>query len=99
MVMAPLWMSNIQPQGTPGQHAQWGGKAQPPLTHTLSSLWNGQGRVQLSGVADLARALEWSVPRYQQWKADPSKPITDADVLQAWPALFDAGRAAVQVSI
>jgi hypothetical protein len=99
MVMAPFWMTNIQPKGTPGLHAQWAGKPRPPLTQALTSQWKSQGHTQLTGAADLGRALEWFGPRYQQWKADPSKPILQADVLQAWPGMFDAGRAAVQVSV
>jgi hypothetical protein len=98
MVMAPFWMTNIQPKGTQGLHAQWAGKARPPLTDALTSQWKGQGRVKLSGTADLSRALEWFGPRYQQWKADPSKPITETDVLEAWPKLFNTGRSTVKIS-
>jgi hypothetical protein len=54
---------------------------------------------ELSGAADLTRALEWFGPKYEQWKADASKPILQAEVVEAWPAMFDAGRAAVQVSL
>lgn len=99
MVMAPLWMTNIQPKDTPGHQAQWAGKPRPPLTTSMTTLWKRQGRVQLSGAADLGRALEWFGPRYQQWKADPSKPVLQADVLEAWPSMFDAGHATVQVSL
>lgn len=42
------------------------------------------------GIANFTRALQWFKPRYDAWLADPSQAITDADVLEAWPTMFDS---------
>lgn len=72
----------MQPKGTPGRHAKWDGDQYAPLMKTLSASLQGQG------AANFTRALEWFVPRYQAWKADPSQAVTEADVLEVYPSLF-----------
>lgn len=44
-----------------------------------------------SGVANMTKALEWFRPRYEAFKADPSKAITFEDVAAVWPELFKDG--------
>jgi len=36
----------------------------------------------------MTKALEWFRPRYEAFKADPTKVITVDDVLALWPELF-----------
>lgn len=88
IVHAPLWMTNIQQRGTPGKHAQWDGQQRAPLMETLTASLEGRGPMPVSGAANFTRTLEWFLPRYQAWKADPSNAITEADVLAVWPSLF-----------
>jgi hypothetical protein len=46
---------------------------------------------KLGGVPNLGRAKEWFMPRYAAWKADPSKVITEAEVLEVWPHILGVG--------
>lgn len=82
----PIWMKNLQPQGTPARLALWDGKSSPPLLKTLSKILAQDNMAAQS--ANFTRVTEWFVPRYQAWKADPSKAITDADVLELLSTLF-----------
>lgn len=92
MLHAPLWMTGVQPSGTPARLAQWDGKPRAPLSATLSALVDELP--VSSGTADFARVLEWFAPRYQAWKADPSKAITEAEVLGVFPTFFSSSSAA-----
>lgn len=91
--MAPLWMTRKQPLGTPGVNATWEGNPRAPLARALDG---SMGNPQASGPANFKRALEWFKPRYEAWKADPRDAITDAEVLAAWPQMFD-GKEAIRV--
>lgn len=86
MLHAPIWMKNLQLQGTPARLALWEGNSSPPLLKTLSTMLAQDNMAARS--ANFTRVLEFFVPRYQAWKADPSKAITDADVLELMRTLF-----------
>lgn len=89
--MAPLWMTSTQRKGTPGREAQWEGNPRAPLSVALSSsLYSGRGAASLA-TANFTRAQEWFEPRYAAWRADPRKALTTADVLAAWPSMFQGG--------
>lgn len=86
IVHAPLWMKRDLPKGTPARLALWEGKDSPPLKQAVDAFFK-QDAVE-GQPANFTRALEFFVPRYQAWKADPSNAITDADVLELLPTLF-----------
>lgn len=91
---APVWTQRLQAKGTPGRLATWGGNPRAPAMKFFSEAWttfitNGTGIA--SGVANMTKALEWFRPRYDAFKADPSKAITFDDVAAVWPQLFEDG--------
>lgn len=98
MMLAPLWMNNMQPHSTPGWQATWDdGHYHAPLSHTLAQSAAGQGDMPVLGkTANFTAALEWFKPRYAAFKADPTNTISVADVLAAWPGFFSGGSAVVR---
>lgn len=96
--MAPLWMTNVQPKGTPARLATWDGNARAPLSLALYEALVGFGPMAVGGPANFTAAKEWFVPRYAAWKADPSKALTQADVLLAWQDMFTTGSKRIQNS-
>lgn len=88
MLGAPLWMTTMQPEGTPGRQADWDGQHSAPLLDNLAAALHDRDGTPLTGAANFTAALEWFAPRYQAWKADPSQVITEADVLAVLPSFF-----------
>lgn len=87
--MSPLWMTRMQPEGTPGRLASWGGDSMAPLLRALGGASVADAVVPVSGAANFTRTVEWFMPRYRAYQADAKASITPADVLIAWPQLFE----------
>jgi hypothetical protein len=92
MMLSPVWMNaktSVDTDASPNHRASSGAGARSlSATDRIAGIEINL-RVPASAVVNLARAVEWFVPKYQQWKADPSKAITEDDVLSVWPTLLD----------
>ena len=75
---APIWMNRLQPLGTPAT-ARHGHEA---FSFTANKINKAKEFHENTGkVLSYAAVQKWFKPRYAAWKADPSKVITEADVL------------------
>lgn len=92
---APLFMSHLQPVGTPGTNGSWG----PTATGGVAYIWpdiRRLTRVVWPKIRDGNRQnftvlQEWFLPRYQAWLANKSVVITTDDTvaaLESYPGLW-----------
>lgn len=87
MLYSPLWMKRQQATGTAAKEGQWEpeghGDQVRKYAHAATDINHAKHAGMAEGrVLSYAATREWFRPRYAAWKADPSKAITEADVLE-----------------
>ena len=86
LVMMPLWMQQLQANGTAGKDGQWDGSPIWPEGSRLKEIVFSN--VMKGKAFDMARAYSWGMQKYAAWTADKTAIPAADEVFQAFAAAF-----------